>query len=215
VEFAKADRWSAEVELVTEGQAWSLEGDAALESTSVMFIELWLPFGPVSVELGEDSADLSVNTSVVESLQALDKSIGWSFTESTDVEEIESGLVVSGSLVQPGDELGSLLGLSGFKTSLVAGDLGVLVGNTSVELFGDLGDVSFGSGLPAVDAFSDSGLKSTDLSEETLFGFVDPGLSLGSELLSEGFDFGFSWFDSAEGLWKHTGDLFFESCISG
>ena len=63
-----------------------------------MFFELWLPFGPVSVELGEDSSDLSVNTSVVDSLQTLDKTISWSFTESTDVEEIESGLVGGSSL---------------------------------------------------------------------------------------------------------------------
>ena len=63
-----------------------------------MFNELWLPFGPVSVEFGEDSSDLSVNTSVVESLQVLDKDIGWSFTESTDVEEIESALVDGSSL---------------------------------------------------------------------------------------------------------------------
>ena len=96
-------------------------------------------------------------------------------------------------LVQPGDKLSSLFGLSGFKTSGVAGDFGVLVVNTALELFVDLVDVLDGSDLPAVDAVGDSGCKSSDLVEESLFGFVDPGLSLGSELLSESFDFGFSW----------------------
>ena len=63
-----------------------------------MFYELWLPFGPESIELSDDSIDLGLNTSVVVSLQVLDKSIDWSFTESAKEELVELTLVLSGKL---------------------------------------------------------------------------------------------------------------------
>ena len=57
-----------------------------------------MPFGPESIELSDDIIDLGLNTSVVVSLQVLDKSIDWSFTESAKEELVELTLVLSGKL---------------------------------------------------------------------------------------------------------------------